>query len=80
MQCLALMLSRGAQQLEIPEDINDAYDEEVQQLSRHLAWGHPDVHSWYKNDAGVVVNNSPFSNLQCWSITHDVEPNRYRLA
>ena len=80
MQCLALMLGRGAQQLEIPEDINDAYNEEVQQLSRHLAWGHPDVHSWYKNDAGVVVNNSPFSNLQYWAITHDVEPNRYRLT
>ena len=79
MQCLALMLERRAQALEIPESMNDEYNEEVQAISRNLAWGHPGVQSWYKNSDGKVVNNSPFSNLEFWQRTHDVEPNRYAL-
>ena len=79
MQCLALMLDRRASVLEIPEVINDEYNDEVQSISRTLAWGHPGVQSWYKNSDGKVVNNSPFSNLEFWQRTHDVEPNRYAL-
>ncbi len=79
MQCLALMLERQAREIEIPESMNDEYNEEVQAISRTLAWGHDGVQSWYKNSDGKVVNNSPFSNLEFWQRTHDVEPNRYAL-
>ncbi len=79
MQCLTLMLERQAKEIEIPEAMNDEYNEEVQAISRTLAWGHPGVQSWYKNSDGKVVNNSPFSNLEFWQRTHDVEPNRYAL-
>jgi 4-hydroxyacetophenone monooxygenase len=80
MQCLALMLGRQTKALEIPEAVNDEYNEEVQAISRTLAWGHPGVRSWYKNSDGKVVNNSPFSNLEYWERTHDVEPNRYQVS
>ena len=80
MQCLALMLDRRSSTLEIPEVVNDEYNEEVQSISQTLAWGHPGVQSWYKNSDGKVVNNSPFSNLEFWDRTHDVEPNRYQLS
>ena len=79
MQCLTLMLERRSKLLEIPQEATDEYNEEVQKLSRNLALGHPCVESWYKNSDGKVVNNSPFSNLEYWSRTHDVEPNRYRM-
>ena len=80
MQCLALMLDHHVNALEIPESINDEYNDEVQEISRKLAWGHPGVESWYKNSEGKVVNNSPFSNLEFWQRTHNVEPNRYRMT
>ena len=80
MQCLALMIGRQAGVLEIPEAINDEYNDEVQEISQQLAWGHSGVQSWYKNSDGKVVNNSPFSNLEFWQRTHDVEPNRYQLS
>lgn len=79
MQCLALMLERQSSTLEIPQAATDEYNEEVQSISKHLAWGHPGVESWYKNSDGKVVNNSPYSNLGYWSVTHDVEPNRYQM-
>ncbi|MFT7220388.1 MAG: 4-hydroxyacetophenone monooxygenase [Candidatus Azotimanducaceae bacterium] len=77
MQCIALMLSQRVKTLEIPESETTRYNEEVQEISKNLAWGHPGVESWYKNSDGMVVNNSPFSNLEFWLRTHDVEPNRY---
>ena len=80
MQCLTLMLSRNASRLEIPNDVNNQYNDEVQEISKNLAWGHPGVQSWYKNSEGKVVNNSPFTNLEFWERTHDVEPNSYRLS
>jgi 4-hydroxyacetophenone monooxygenase len=79
MQCLALMLERRASVLEIPQAATDEYNEEVQAISKTMAWGHPGVESWYKNSDGKVVNNSPYSNLGYWSVTHDVEPNRYQM-
>ncbi len=80
MQCLTLMLQRGASTIEIPRADTDAYNEEVQRISKDLAWGHPGVESWYKNSDGIVVNNSPFSNLEYWQRTHDAEPERYQFG
>ena len=80
MQCIALMAEKEASELEISAEINDKYNEEVQDLSQRLAWGHPGVQSWYKNSEGRVVNNSPFSNLEYWSITHDLDPEAYNLS
>jgi 4-hydroxyacetophenone monooxygenase len=79
MQCLALMLERQARELEVSAAANEAYNEEVQAISRTLAWGHPGVQSWYKNSDGKVVNNSPFPNLEYWRRTHDAEPDLYAL-
>ena len=79
MQCLATMAERKAVSVEVPDAVNDAYNEEVQAVSRTLAWGHSGVQSWYKNAAGQVVNNSPFSNLEYWQRTHDFEPDEMVL-
>lgn len=80
MQCIALMLKNQAERIEIPQETCDAYNDEVQAISRNLAWGHPGVESWYKNSEGRVVNNSPYSNLEYWVRMHDAEPELYRMA
>ena len=80
MQCIALMAEKEAREFEVSAEINDQYNKEVQELSQQLAWGHSGVQSWYKNSQGRVVNNSPFSNLEYWSKTHDIEPDAYDLS
>ena len=80
MQCIALMAEKEAREFEVSAEINDQYNKEVQELSQQLAWGHSGVQSWYKNSQGRVVNNSPFSNLEYWSKTHDIEPDVYDLS
>ncbi len=80
MQCLALMVTQGVRSMEVLEAANDAYNVEVQALSKNLAWGHPGVSSWYKNSQGQVVNNSPFSLHEFWQRLHDLEPEHYALV
>ena len=73
MQCVAAMLNQGITALEVKAGVNAQYNEDVQRRSRQLAWGHPGVQSWYKNSAGRVVNNSPFSLHGYWEVTHDLD-------
>lgn len=79
MQCLALIASEGTA-INVRGAVNSDYNEEVQALSRQLAWGHPNVESWYKNQAGQVVNNSPFSLQQFWEETHDMDPTDFEFV
>ncbi|MGB1756711.1 MAG: 4-hydroxyacetophenone monooxygenase, partial [Pseudomonadales bacterium] len=78
MQCLALIASEEVL-INVRDSVNAKYNREVQALSRQLAWGHPNVESWYKNQAGQVVNNSPFSLQKFWEETHDLNPADFDL-
>ena len=79
MQCITQMLAKGVDAIDVRADVNSAYNDKVQEISRRLAWGHPNVESWYKNSAGRVINNSPFSLQQYWEVTHDVDFDDYHL-
>ena len=77
MQCLASMITGELSSLEVKDAVNTEYNERVQSISRQLAWGHAGVSSWYKNGAGKVVNNSPFSLHQYWQETHELSLDDY---
>ena len=79
MQCLALMLEKSLDALDVRADANASYNEDVQARSANLAWGHPNVQSWYKNSDGQVINNSPFSLQEFWEVTHDITPEDFEL-
>jgi 4-hydroxyacetophenone monooxygenase len=38
-----------------------------------MAWGASNVNSWYKSDSGRVAQNWPFSLLEFWRQTRDVD-------
>ena len=71
MSCIMELAQTDIKSLECKDDVNVEYNDEVQRLSENLAWGHPDVDSWYKNSKGRVVNNSPFCFQEYWERTHD---------
>jgi 4-hydroxyacetophenone monooxygenase len=77
MLCLAHMIEHRVSSMEVREDVNERYNDEVQAISEKLAWGHAGVQSWYKNSQGRVVNNSPFSLQRFWEVTHDLTPDDY---
>jgi 4-hydroxyacetophenone monooxygenase len=44
-----------------------------------MAWGAPQVTSWYKNAKGRVSQNWPFPLVEYWSATLKPNPNDFEL-
>ena len=60
MGCLKLLLEEGHAAMECRQDVHDAYNREIDKGNLAMAWGAPNVRSWYKNSKGRVTQNWPF--------------------
>jgi 4-hydroxyacetophenone monooxygenase len=77
MGCLRELLARGDAALEVRPEVHDAWNERVDAQNARMAWGASDVSSWYKNAAGKVTQNWPFTLLEYWQRTLAPEPAEY---
>jgi 4-hydroxyacetophenone monooxygenase len=77
--CLKLLAETGAATLEPKEGVYDAYNERVDAMNAKMAWGVPQVSSWYKNDTGRVSQNWPFPLVDYWSATLKPNPADFEL-
>ena len=75
-----LLLDTGKAAMDCREDVHDAYNERIDAGNREMAWGAPNVTSWYKNSKGRVTQNWPFTLLEFWEQTKSPEPGDYRLS
>jgi 4-hydroxyacetophenone monooxygenase len=77
--CIKLLLEEGRRALDCREEVHDAYNKQVDAGNANMAWGAPNVSSWYKNEKGRVTQNWPFSLLEFWTRTRKPDPADYRL-
>ena len=78
--CLELMAEREAQTLEVRQDVHDAFNEKVDAMNAKMAWGAPQVNSWYKNAKGRVSQNWPFPLVDYWTATLKPNPADFTLG
>ncbi len=71
--CLKLMAESGSRTMEVRREIHDAFNAKVDAANALMAWGAPQVTSWYKNATGRVSQNWPFPLVDYWNAT--VAPN-----
>ncbi len=74
MGCLTLLLEEGHAAMECRQDVHDAYNQEIDTGNLAMAWGTPNVRSWYKNSKGRVTQNWPFTLLEYWRRTQSPNP------
>ncbi|MDE2353134.1 MAG: NAD(P)/FAD-dependent oxidoreductase, partial [Alphaproteobacteria bacterium] len=74
MGCLDLLLEQGHGALEVKRQVHDAFNEKVDQANAGMAWGAPQVSSWYKNAKGRVSQNWPFLLVDYWQMTRVPNP------
>lgn len=77
--CLKLLAETGAVALEPRRDVHDAFNARVDAGNKLMAWGAPQVTSWYKNEAGRVTQNWPFALVDYWRATLEPNPNDFVL-
>jgi 4-hydroxyacetophenone monooxygenase len=72
--CIDLLLRNGVAALEPKEDVHDAFNRRVDEGNRAMAWGVPEVSSWYKSTSGRVSQNWPFALVEYWEATRAPDP------
>ena len=77
---LELLAETGARTLEVKSDVHDAFNVKVDAMNAKMAWGAPQVSSWYKNDKGRVSQNWPFPLVDYWKATLKPDPADFTLS
>ena len=71
---LELLLKSGGGSIEVKKSVHDAFNEKVDASNARMAWGVPQVTSWYKNKKGRVSQNWPWPLVDYWSATRAPNP------
>ncbi len=69
MDLLKQMLINGIGAVECRQDVHDAYNERVDEAHANMVWTHPGVETYYRNERGRVVVNSPYRNAVFYEMT-----------
>jgi 4-hydroxyacetophenone monooxygenase len=77
---LKLLAETGSQTLEVRREIHDAFNVKVDAANAKMAWGSPNVNSWYKNATGRVSQNWPFPLVDYWNATIAPNPEDFILT
>ena len=77
--CIRLALEHGGHALEVRQDVHDACNQRVDARNAQMAWGISTVNSWYKNAAGHITQNWPFTLLEYWERTRQPDPADYQF-
>ncbi len=72
--CIEMLLRNGCAVMEPKKSVHDAYNEAIDAANALMAWGVPQVTSWYKNAKGRVTQNWPFPLVDYWSRTREPDP------
>ena len=79
LQCLRHILTTHVRAIDCRHDVHDHYNERIDEGNRLMAWGASNVNSWYKSDSGRVAQNWPFSLLEFWQQTRQVNDADYEV-
>ncbi len=78
-ECVRLLLTSGADALDVKRSVHDEYNRRVDDANRRMAWGAASVNTWYKNASGRITQNWPFSLLEFWQWTRRPNPDDFVL-
>ena len=69
MDLLRQMLQQRIGAVECRQEVHDAYNQQVDDAHANMVWTHPGVETYYRNERGRVVVNSPFKNSRFYEMT-----------
>lgn len=79
-ESVRMLLERNLGSMMVRAEVHDEYNRRVDEANAGMAWGAASVNTWYKNAAGRVTQNWPFSLLEFWQRTRHPDPDDYVLG
>ncbi len=77
---LELLMKSNGGAIEVKKDVHDAFNVKVDAGNALMAWGAPQVSSWYKNAKGRVTQNWPWPLVDYWRATRAPNPADFEIT
>jgi 4-hydroxyacetophenone monooxygenase len=77
LESLRLIIENDLKGLDLKQEVLDRFVAGLDAANATKAWGHPSVHTWYKNKFGRVSQIWPHPVLDFWKITRTVNLDDY---
>ena len=74
------LLTNGLDAIDVKPDVHDRYNEWIDAGNKRMAWGVSQVSSWYKTNGGRVAQNWPYSLLEYWEQTRDIDETDFEVV
>jgi 4-hydroxyacetophenone monooxygenase len=78
LQALALLAAGEVDSFEVREDVFWKYNEELDEALSRSIWSHPGMTNWFRNSAGRLVVSSPWTYLDYWGRTRELDRGDYQ--
>jgi 4-hydroxyacetophenone monooxygenase len=79
LSAIRLLLERGANAVDCRPEVHDAYNVAVDEANARMAWGAATVNTWYRNANGRIAQNWPFTLLEFWQRTRELDVADYEV-
>lgn len=79
-QLLSLLETGDVSSVEVRQEVHDAYDRKLSDALQDTIWSHPGMTTYYRNDAGRIVVPMPWTNVDFWHMTHEVDLDDFLLV
>ncbi|MBV30262.1 MAG: monooxygenase [Actinobacteria bacterium] len=77
MDIISKMTKEGIGAVEIRQDVHDEYNAQVDAAHENMVWTHEGMTSYYRNDRGRIVVNSPWRNVDYYEMTREADLDEY---
>jgi 4-hydroxyacetophenone monooxygenase len=77
MDMLAKMAAHGLGAVEVRDDVHARYNADLDAEHENMVWTHPGMSTYYRNDRGRIVINSPYRNVDFFAMTRQVDLDEY---
>jgi 4-hydroxyacetophenone monooxygenase len=79
MDVLKKMLTQNLGAVECRQEVHDAYNERVDQAHANMVWTHPGMETYYRNERGRIVVNSPYRNTTFYDMTREAKLTDFKV-
>lgn len=77
---LVTLIEQHIEAIEVKRAVHDEYVHAVDERHADMIWTHPGVSTYYRNSKGRVVLATPWSLLEYWQMTHDIDLDDYEVS
>ncbi|MCZ6710652.1 MAG: hypothetical protein O7B25_09835 [Gammaproteobacteria bacterium] len=79
MDLIRKMASNELGAVECRQDVHDSYNDSVDRAHEDMVWKHPGMQTYYRNERGRIVVNSPWRNVDFFAMTREADLSEYEI-